>query len=333
MQGLTVWTDPRWRANFEAWVAHALTEAGETVVGALEEVHLRPWSVVLRAETDRGVRFAKAGAGSQRFEPALLAHLLRFDDTLLPGLIARDEAQGWSITADGGRRARDIEDRDEVLAILTTVLPRFARLQRAAADSVPQMLALGVPDARPSTLVGSLEALLAAPERLTGGDEALTDAERLELVALLPAFDEAVRAVEAGPIPASVDHGDLHDANVYVDGGGRVLDWGDAAVAHPFMSLLVVDVALENRFELMPDSDEVRRVHRAYLAPWSEIAAIDELEPLADRVLRLGGAQKALGWLRMLELMPSDEVTEWRDAPSNWLRELLGTLRGDPPRT
>jgi hypothetical protein len=329
VEGLTVWTDARWRASFAAWIDAALAGVGETRRGAFEEVHLRPWSVVWRVETDGGVRFAKAGAGSQRFEPGLLAHLATLDAALLPELVARDEARGWSITIDGGRRARDLEDKEAVLATLEGALPRFAGLQRRAAEAgVERMIALGVPDLRRSAVVPALERLLHDPDSLAGGEEALTEDERAALRERLPELDAALAVLESGPVPLSVDHGDLHDANLYVDGGGRVFDWGDASIGHPFASLLIVDVALENRFDLVGDTPEARRLHAAYLQPWSDLAAPEELERLASEAMRLGAVPKALGWVRMLSLMPPAEVAEWRDAPSIWLRELLGALGG-----
>ena len=329
MEGLTVWTDARWRAGFEAWIDDALADAGEARRGPFDEVHLRPWSVVWRLQTDVGVRFAKAGAGSQRFEPGLLAHLATLDAALLPELVGRDEARGWSITVDGGRRARDLEEKEAVLATLEAALPRFATLQRRAAEAgVERMIALGVPDLRRAAMLPALERLLDDPASLPGGDEALTDAERAELHTRLPELDAALETLEAGPIPSSVDHGDLHDANVYVGGGGRVFDWGDATIGHPFASLLIVDVALENRFGLVGDTAEARRLHAAYLEPWSDLAPPAELERIATEAMRLGGAHKALGWVRMLSLMPPAEVGEWQDAPSIWLRELLQALRG-----
>jgi hypothetical protein len=328
MEGLSVWTDARWRAGFAAWVDDRLQAAGERRAAEPDEVHLRPWSVVWRLETSGGVRFAKAGASSQRCEPGLIAHLAALDPSLVPELVARDEARGWSITVDGGHRARDLDDQDAVLATLAAALPRYAELQRSAAPTIDRMLTLGVPDMRHDAVVASLAALLEAPRSLVGGgDETLTDAEVGQLRAHLPRFAAALGRLAGGPVPPSIEHGDLHDANVYVDRGGRVFDWGDATIAHPFTSLLIVDVALENRFGLLTDSPEAQRLHRAYLEAWSDLGSIDELERLARDAMRLGGAQKALGWVRMLSVMPAAEVAEWRDAPAIWLRELLGVLR------
>ena len=49
----------------------------------------------------------------------------------------------------------------------------------------------------------------------------------------------------ASGIPDSIDHNDLHAANILVDGAGvRFYDWGDAVVAHPFACLLPVTANL-----------------------------------------------------------------------------------------
>ena len=42
MEGLTVWTDARWRASFTAWIDAALHAAGERRIAEPDEVHRRP---------------------------------------------------------------------------------------------------------------------------------------------------------------------------------------------------------------------------------------------------------------------------------------------------
>jgi aminoglycoside phosphotransferase (APT) family kinase protein len=55
-------------------------------------------------------------------------------------------------------------------------------------------------------------------------------------------------------VPETVQHDDLHTANVDAKGGRlRLLDWGDASVSHPFASLLVTFRFLEERNRLPPD--------------------------------------------------------------------------------
>ena len=69
-------------------------------------------------------------------------------------------------------------------------------------------------------------------------------------------------------MPASVQHDDLHHANVYVRGAEvRFLDWGDASVSHPFMSLVVTFRFLDELNKLPPADPWFRRLRDAYLEP------------------------------------------------------------------
>jgi len=95
----------------------------------------------------------------------------------------------------------------------------------------------------------------------------------------------------------TVDHGDLHDGNVFSsDGNVRIIDWGDSAVAHPFFTLSVADPE-ENAWaveawegyapkdELQEEAaivDELRFLLRAL--NWEHTAALGESEHLIDRI-------------------------------------------------
>ena len=54
-------------------------------------------------------------------------------------------------------------------------------------------------------------------------------------------------------VAETVQHDDLHLANVYERGGRfRLLDWGDTSIAHPFASLVV-----PFRFLARPEATEL----------------------------------------------------------------------------
>lgn len=53
--------------------------------------------------------------------------------------------------------------------------------------------------------------------------------------------------------PETVQHNDLHMANVYAQGERvRVLDWGDSSISHPFASLIETFRFLEEVNQLDP---------------------------------------------------------------------------------
>jgi hypothetical protein len=329
MSGPSTWTDASWLAGFEAWIDRALAAAGERRRAHFEQIHVRPWSTVLRVETDGGTRFAKAGAATQRQEPAVLRILAELDASLVPVLLAADEVRGWSISADAGLQARQLPDPGAVLNAFAAVLPRYADLQIAATRHLDALLDAGVPDARSANLVASLARALEHGEWFDGAfEDALTPREVDELTDRLPLLARLTAELEAGPITPSIQHDDLHDANLFLGDGGRILDWGDAVIGHPFSSLRVLGIALENRFELDAASPEVQRLWVAYLEPWETLAPRGQLLELARRAVELDAASRALTWTRVIEMLPGEAVAEWRHAPAAWMRELLGILRG-----
>src|SRR5205085_8206388 len=67
------------------------------------------------------------------------------------------------------------------------------------------------------------------------------DAARRRLRSLVPEMDRQARELRSSGIGSTVQHDDLHDANVLVrEGQALVFDWGDASLAHPFLSLGVL---------------------------------------------------------------------------------------------
>ncbi len=331
MEGLTVWTDARWRASFAAWIDAALRAAGERRIAEPDEVHRRPWSVVWRLETDGGVRFAKAGASNQGHEPGLVALLGRLDPTVVEPPLAVDVDRGWLLLADGGGRLRDVEDVDALVASLVELLPRYARLQRASAAHVQELVTLGVPDHRPAALVAALRRLLRRRDLLVGDfEDALEPAAIDELGSLLPRIGAALARLHDGPIPAGIEHNDLHDGNIFAAGAGRVFDWGDAVIGHPCFSIAILTNSIADRFGLPADAAALRRLRAAYAEAWSDLAPLDDVERLTGDAISLGSASRAVSWGGVLAIIPADEMEPWRAGAAAWLGELLGVARELP---
>ena len=107
-------------------------------------------------------------------------------------------------------------------------------------------------------------------------------------------FAELCDELAAHDMPETLQHDDLHHANVYVQGDRlRVLDWGDTSIAHPFASLVVTFRFLEEATGLPQDDPWFTRLRDAYLEPWGR--------GLADTfalALRVGTIAHTFGWAR-----------------------------------
>jgi hypothetical protein len=205
------------------------------------------------------------------------------------------------------------------------MLQAYARLQLELIPHAGRLLALGVPDTRPEHLPALVDDLLADDEaQLVGRPGGLDPQLRRRLLARRDDVAGACRDLAGGGIPATVQHDDLHDGNVFVtDGRYRFFDWGDASVSHPFLSLLVGLRVAAGALELPAGDPILGRLRDAYLEPWSTYGTPRELRGQCDLALQVGPLARALTWRRILRGVHPDERGEWADSVPGWTAEYL----------
>jgi hypothetical protein len=218
-------------------------------------------------------------AGTAFAHEARVLELLRpLAPDLLPEVIASTD-DGWLLLADAGQRAREhpVDRR--------AMLHAYAALQRAAAEHVDALLETGAYDNRPATIVDRTHALMHyLPPDLAA-----------KLESRLPYVAELIDRLGASRLPITIDHGDLHDGNVFSsDGRVRIIDWGDSAVAHPFFTL---SVAEPEEFGWT-------------LEAWDGYAPSDELDEEAAIVGELRILLRALNWEHVAALGESEHLVE-----------------------
>lgn len=291
------WLEPSWRAEAEAWIRERVE-----VDGAIEQPHVYPWSTVLRVPTADGPLWFKATTPEVHgFEPRLTALLGETRPDRVTELVEIDEDRAWMLMRDGGTRLRELEPPDP--GLWESILPRYAELQIAVTPRVDELLALGVPDERPTGIPVKVAALLDDERALMLGEpEGLTREQRDELRRRLPELRGLVEELDAFGIPDTIQHDDLHDGQVFVkDGHIRILDWGDSCISHPFHTLTVTLRAHAWRHGLEPGSPELLRLRDAYLEPFGAPAAA------ADLAYRTGTLARALAWHRYLAATTTEE--------------------------
>lgn len=276
------------RVDAEHWIRSHVEPTGP-----IELTHDRPWSQAMRVPVAGGVVWFKACGPVQTFEPRMTAQLAARWPGLVAEVLAHDQQRAWLLTADAGTPLSVYGNPPEPWLEL---LPRYAELQRGEVAHAGDHLAHGVPDLRVETF----------PERYAdlSARELPLDPDEIEaLRAFAPRFDGLSAELAATGIPASVQHDDLHQANVYDrDGVLRVLDWGDSSVSHPFGSLVVTFRFLEEATGLDPGDRWFARLRAAYLEPWGP-----GLEPALDLALRVTAFAHAFAWARQRDHVPDDE--------------------------
>jgi hypothetical protein len=265
--------------------------------GPLEVASDEPWARVLRVPVAHGQVWFKACAAVQAFEPRLSAELYRRWPDRVAEVLAYDEERAWLLLADAGTAVDVYGNPPEPWL---EILPRYAELQRGEAAHAEEHLRHGVPDMRVSSLPARYEEHLQRELPLEG-DELRRFRE------FAPRFVELCDELAAHDLPETIQHDDLHMANLYEkDGRLRVLDWGDSSVAHPFASLFVTFRFLDEVTKLQPSDPWYERLRDAYLEPWG--GGLDEAFALA---LRVGTFAHAFAWTRQRDHLPEADRPEF----------------------
>jgi Phosphotransferase enzyme family len=196
-------------------------------------------------------------------------------------------------------------------------LPRYAELQHGEAAHAQEHLARGVPDLRLATLPARYEELVQL-------DLPLERDEIRQLRDFAPRFTELCDELAAYGVPETIQHDDLHHANLYARGGRvRVLDWGDASISHPFASLVVTFRFLEERTKLTPADPWFGRLRDAYLEPWGR-----NLGDAFALAVRVGTFTRPIAYLRQRAALPLEERPVFDTDFSTVLRRAVAQTLG-----
>ena len=288
------------------WASDAHQQLEGTGLASItpEVVRSTPWSTVVRWKVRDSWVWGKAACPGFAAECGLLPLIAQRSPNLVLAPIAVDVEHGWMLLPDGGETLEGTSDVDT----WTRALKSYSELQMSMVNETGAMLEVGCPDMRPHAAVGRLEQMMAdgsVPEHRWLVDAAKGVASRLDTEL----------------IPATVQHDDLNPDNVFVD--GRVFDWGDASVAHPFASLLTA--LWPNR----PGSAaEKSRMRDAYLGSWQEflgqdraIPRIKMLQEQATLAVMLAPIGRIDCWLRA----PAQALVLYPYAVDRWLQHMLDT--------
>jgi hypothetical protein len=232
--------------------------------------------------------------------------------------LAVDGERAWMLTRDRGATLRD--RHEPTLAEWQRVLHDTATLQRLVADHRRDMLAAGVPDCSPGTVPARFDRMLELLSGRADHDPARLGAEVVgRLEAARPTVRRAARVLADGPMPVTLQHGDLHTGNVFsVDGRLRIFDFGDAQWAHPLESLCI-PWALTHDDPSLPWPELVA----AYHEPWSDVLGVEDLVELLKAAVVTQPVNRSFGWWEALTEAAPEEWAEWGEAPARHLGNVV----------
>jgi hypothetical protein len=182
------------------------------------------------------------------------------------------------LTGDAGPKLAKPGDLSSFVRDWASIMTGYAELQM----QLSSVAGLPAPDSRPQTLARRFGAV-AEPLVATLGDA----------------------------IPQSLVHLDVTPKNVCTREGNAVfIDWGEAAIAHPFCGLVKPLRALV-QLGATPGGGEILRVRDAYLEPWTVHASARELRRIVAAAYSLGALCYVAAIERKLASFPADSPEQY----------------------
>jgi Phosphotransferase enzyme family len=281
---------------------------GVDPTATIETVHQRPWSTVLRVPTANGDLYLKQEAPLQAYEVPLTVALAERWPDRVPEVIAADTERAWLLLHDAGTNIADSGD----VGAFPHALRLYSELQVGEVERVDELLAFGLRNLRLNVVADAYEPFF---ER----DHGLERDEVARLVALAPKYRELCAQLDAFELPASIQHDDLHQWNVYErDGRIAIYDWGDSSVAFPLWSWLKPLLATR-QYGIDPEP-----LRAAYLTSWTQYASDQQLRAALELAVPTGLFPYALQIRRQYDATQAHE--EYQTYLPQNLRRLLEHL-------
>jgi hypothetical protein len=286
------WTRPGWFEEAVAWIRSTLGEVGDIV-------QVRSWmsSCVLRVRAAGLVFYFKAVAESTAVECHVTSYLAQHFPHIVARVVATERERRWLLMqALPGASLEDIPDAEAWEAAAAG----YARLQAACVPRVADLRSLGCPTRTLDALAEGVAALAWDPESLRpGAGEGLTSDEAGRFRSLESVLRRRCAALAALDVPLTLEHGDLWPSNFLVAGHAfALIDWEDAAIGHPFVSLAPFLAGLEMSQPGLHSRALVERVERAYLTGFAGAAPPASLRQALRLAMPLAFVDLALRYRR-----------------------------------
>lgn len=289
------------------WAGTAHRSVTDFGLGNYEVVRATPWSTVVCWQIEDHRVWGKATCPGFAAECRLLPLLAERCPGHVLAPIAVEPDQGWLLLPDGGPTMQGVAG----VASWTQTLLEYAELQRSVDEMAAELLEIGCPDMRPH----------AAVERLA---QMMLDGHVAEHRWLIDAAGEVAIKLDTGLVPSTIQHDDLRPDNVFSD--GRVFDWGDASVAHPFASLLTA--LMPERPDRPGTPKEQSLMRDTYLRSWQQPRGGEPSDltlPFLREQARLACLLAPVGridtWLRA----PDRALELYPEAVDRWVKHMLAS--------
>ncbi len=261
-----------WREDLLTWSSKALKLARSQLCDEMVQLNAAADAALVHISTQGGTRYwFKATGASHSHERRVTVTLSQKFPEYLPELIAvHEEWNGWLMRDAGVPFPADYDPS----RLAVEVVRRLGRLQAAASPMAASLLADGCHDHRMAALrtqIPELTPYLEEAMREPGAElgSSIGPARLRRISALI---EEATLRIEDMGIPNTLMHCDIGLDNILVGSRGcTFIDWAQASIGHPF-------ITLEHLCAQFAQHEECRkispRLRETYLHVWEASVSV-----------------------------------------------------------
>ncbi len=228
---------PGWFKELYQWVEAVIEREGFHLNGEFRQLNASPTFSLIRFETDGPVFWFKAvGEPNQREFPITRTLAGLFPDYVPPIVAERPDWNGWLTKQAEGTNL----DETQECALWEAAAAALAEIQIESIGHREQILASGAHDLRTESLADLIQPFMETMELLMDQKTKIPPAilGRAELAVLGKRVQDVLDVLTSFDIPNTLGHLDLNPGNILVSGTQcAFLDWAEAYVGHPFLSL------------------------------------------------------------------------------------------------
>lgn len=254
------------------WAKQKLSFLGYTLRNQLiTEVRNTPWSFVLQFNTTGGQIYLKHAPEMFSKEPEIIEILRDKFHASVPTIIAQSEELQCFLMKDAGIPLRKVlkETFDENLVCKT--VEQFTSLQVAAADNLPILFEVDVPDYRIEKLPGLFENLILKTNVLIDEGLSIEDVHYLEQAIFM--VQDSCQKLLRHPIKQSIVQPDFNDNNTLIDkdtGCITIIDLGEIVISHPFFAHKNFLEQIKKHHELDDENEVLLKIQDACLKKYMD---------------------------------------------------------------
>jgi hypothetical protein len=264
-----------WFPELQQWVQDQIAMHGFHLNGRFRQLNASPTFSLIRFETDGpAVWFKAVGEPNQREYTVTLALARCFSRFVPEILAAQPESNGWLAREVEGSLLRECA----TLPAWEAAAVDLAEFQIRSLGQGLHLLERGARDLRASALAELVEPFFRTIDELMRRQIKIPPSRlsHEQLRSLSAMVKDALAVLEQTAIPPTLGHLDVNPGNIIYSPTGCVfLDWAEAFVGHPFLTLQYLLEHFRRTFG-QEHSQEARLVAR-YTSRWRAIASESDI--------------------------------------------------------